>query len=144
MSIEVMWVLLSVLLGLTCIEQRIDCVYFFLIELLVLYSLSLSISPAYIPCKPKLSIKPAFLSFYSVSILASARYFLQSSTKAHQSAMHAFVEFECHFAQLSERDQGLAGANKFIMFVKSTHRNERKCIGVQLEDDDGANGLTEN
>ena len=29
-----------------------------------------------IPCKLKLSIEPAFLSFYSVSILASARYFL--------------------------------------------------------------------
>ena len=54
--------------------------------------------------------------------------------KTHQSAMHAFVEFECHFAQLSERDQGLVGVAKVLMFVKSIDRKERKTIGVQLED----------
>ena len=36
------------------------------------------------------------------------------------------------------------GANKVLMFVKSVDRKERKAIGVHLEDDDGANGLTEN
>ena len=61
-----------------------------------------------------------------------------SSTKTHHSVMHAFVEFECLFAQLSERDQGLVGANKVLMFVKSVDRKERKAIGIHLEDDDGA------
>ena len=55
--------------------------------------------------------------------------------------MHAFVEFECRFAQLSELDQRLVGEDKVLMFVKSINRNERKAIGIQLEDDDG--GLTE-
>ena len=64
-----------------------------------------------------------------------------SSMKTHHSAMHAFVEFECRFAQLSERDQRLVGDDKVLMFVKSINRNERKAIGIQLEDDDG--GLTE-
>ena len=36
------------------------------------------------------------------------------------------------------------GANKVLMFVKSVDRKERKAIGIHLEDDDGANGLTEN
>ena len=44
-----------------------------------LLSLSLFVSPVRIPCKLKLSIEPAFLSFYSVSILASTHYFLQTS-----------------------------------------------------------------
>ena len=66
-----------------------------------------------------------------------------SSLKTHQSAMHAFVEFECRFAQLSERDQRLVGVEKVLMFVKSIDRKERKAIGIRLEDDDGANGLTE-
>ena len=64
-----------------------------------------------------------------------------SSMKTHHSAMHAFVEFECRFAQLSELDQRLVGEDKVLMFVKSINRNERKAIGIQLEDDDG--GLTE-
>ena len=67
-----------------------------------------------------------------------------SSTKTHQSAMHAFIEFECRFAQLSERGQGLVGANKVLMFVKSIDRKQRKAIGVQLEDDDGVNDITKN
>ena len=66
-----------------------------------------------------------------------------SSLKTHQSAMHAFVEFECRFAQLSERDQRLVGVEKVLMFVKSIDRKERNAIGIRLEDDDGANGLTE-
>ena len=58
--------------------------------------------------------------------------------------MDAFVEFECRFAQLSKRDQGLVGANKVHMFVRSIDRNERKAIGIQLEDDNAVNGLTNN
>ena len=65
-----------------------------------------------------------------------------SSTKNHQSAMHAFVEFECCFAQLSKLDQRLVGDDKVLMFVKSINRSERNAIGIQLEDYDGANGLT--
>ena len=57
--------------------------------------------------------------------------------------MDAFVEFECRFAQLSERDQGLVGPNKVLMFVKSVDRKERKAIGIHLENDDGENGLTD-
>ena len=36
-----------------------------------------------------------------------------SSMKTHQSAMDAFVEFECRFAQLTELDQRLVGWIKF-------------------------------
>ena len=68
---------------------------------------------------------------------------LVSSMKTHQSAMYAFVEFECHFAKLSKRDQRLVGVDKVLMFVKSIDLKERKAIGIQLEDNDGANGLTE-
>ena len=58
--------------------------------------------------------------------------------------MHS-LSFECQFAQLSERDQGLVGVNKVLIIIKMIDRKERKAIGVQLEDDDdGANGLTEN
>ena len=61
-----------------------------------LLSLPLSVSLARIPCKPKLSIEPAFLSFYSVSILASARYFLQMGvvpwTKSSPSSYNEQVD----------------------------------------------------
>ena len=60
-----------------------------------------------------------------------------SSRKTHQSAMHAFVEFEYRFAQLSDRDRRLVRVSKVLLFVKSISRKERKPIGVQLEDDDG-------
>ena len=67
---------------------------------------------------------------------------LVSSMKTHQSAMHAFVEFECHFAKLSKRDQRLVGVDKVLMFVKSIDLKERKDIRIRLENDDGGNGLT--
>ena len=67
-----------------------------------------------------------------------------SSKKTHQTAMDAFVEFESRFAQLTERDQRLVGVDKALLFIKSIDRRERNSIGIQLEDDDGANGLTEN
>ena len=66
-----------------------------------------------------------------------------SLTKTHESVVHAFIEFECHFVQLSEWDQGLVGLDKVLLFVKLIDRKERKSIGIQLDDDDGANGLTE-
>ena len=64
--------------------------------------------------------------------------------KTHQSAMDAFLEFECRFAQLTGLDQRLVGVDKVLLFVKSIDRRERNAIGILLEDDDGANGLTEN
>ena len=66
-----------------------------------------------------------------------------SSLKTHQSVMHAFIEFESLFAKLSEWDQRLVGVNKVLVFVNSINLKERKAIGIRLEDDDGANGLTE-
>ena len=67
-----------------------------------------------------------------------------ASMKTHQSAMDAFLEFECRFAQLTGLDQRLVGVDKVLLFVKSIDRRERNAIGILLEDDDGANGLTEN
>ena len=63
--------------------------------------------------------------------------------KTYRSTTQAFLEFEHHFAQLSEREQRLVGKNKVLMFVKSIDRKEIMDIGIKLEDDDGANGLTE-
>ena len=42
-----------------------------------------------------------------------------SLVKTHQSAKQAFLEFEHHFAQLSEREQRLVGMDQFLMFVRS-------------------------
>ena len=67
-----------------------------------------------------------------------------ASMKTHQSAMDAFLKFECRFAQLTDLDRKLVGVDKVLLFVKSIDRKERNAIGNQLEDDDGANGLTEN
>ena len=67
-----------------------------------------------------------------------------SSMKTHHSAMHAFVEFECRFAHLTELDRRLVGVDKVLLLVKSIDQKQRKAIGIHLEDDDGANGLTEN
>ena len=58
--------------------------------------------------------------------------------------MHALIEFECRFAQRLEQDQRLVGLDKVLMFVKSIDLKERKATRIQLEDDDGANALTEN
>ena len=35
------------------------------------------------------------------------------------------------------------GEGKVLMFIRSIDRKERMDIGIKLEDDDGANGLTE-
>ena len=66
-----------------------------------------------------------------------------ASETTHQSATQAFLEFEHRFARLSEREQRLVGEDKVLMFVRSIDRKERMDIGIKLEDDDGANGLTE-
>ena len=66
-----------------------------------------------------------------------------TSAKTHQGATQAFVDFEHHFSQLSEREQRLVGVDKVLMFVKSIDRMERMAIGLKLEEDDGANGLIE-
>ena len=35
------------------------------------------------------------------------------------------------------------GANKVLLFVSSIDRAEREAIGIELQEDDGSNGLTE-
>ena len=67
-----------------------------------------------------------------------------SLMKTHQSVMDAFVEFECRFAHGAERYRILVGVDKVLLFVMSINQRERKSIGIHLEDEDGANGLTEN
>ena len=63
--------------------------------------------------------------------------------KIHQSTTHAFLEFERHFAQLSEWEQGLVRVDKVLMFVRLINWKERMAIGIKLKDKDGANGLIE-
>ena len=38
---------------------------------------------------------------------------------------------------------GLVGLDKVLMFVRSIDRKERMTIGIKLEDNDSANGFTE-
>ena len=45
--------------------------------------------------------------------------------------------------QLLEQDQRLVGVDKFLLFVQSIDQTERMAIRLELKDDDGANGLTE-
>ena len=66
-----------------------------------------------------------------------------ASSKTHQGAMQAFLDFESRFSQLSEQEQRLVGVDKVLMFVKSVDRRERMAIGLKFEEDDGANGLIE-
>ena len=66
-----------------------------------------------------------------------------ASEKTYRSATQVFLEFEHHFAQLSKREQRLVGMDKVLLFVKSIDRRKRMTIGVKLEEDGGANGLTE-
>ena len=44
--------------------------------------------------------------------------------------------------QLPEREQRLVGVDKVLLFVRSIDQAEREAIGIKLEDEDGANGLT--
>ena len=41
------------------------------------------------------------------------------------------------------REQRLVGADKVLLFVRSIDHAEREVIGIELEEDDGVNGLTE-
>ena len=66
-----------------------------------------------------------------------------ASEKTHRSATQSFLEFEHRFAQLSKREQRSMGVDKVLLFVRSIDRKERMDIGIELEDDDGENGLTE-
>ena len=66
-----------------------------------------------------------------------------SSTKTHQGATKVFQEFGRRFARLPEREQRLVGADKVLLFVRSIDRAEREAIGIELQEDDGANDLTE-
>jgi hypothetical protein len=54
-------------------------------------------------------------------------------TATHRGAAKAFKEFGRRFARLSERGQRLVGAD----------RADREAIGVELGEDDGADGPTE-
>ena len=65
-----------------------------------------------------------------------------ASTKTYRGATKAFREFGRRFARLPEREQRLVGADKVLLFVRSIERAEREAIRIELEDDDGANGLT--
>ena len=66
-----------------------------------------------------------------------------SATNTHRGAMKAFKEFKRHFARLPEREQRLLGADKVLLFVRPIERVEWEAMGIELEDDDGTNGLTE-
>ena len=66
-----------------------------------------------------------------------------ASAKTHRGAAKAFQEFGRRFARLPEREQRLVGADKVLLFVRSVDLKEREAIGIELEEDDGANGLTE-
>ena len=57
--------------------------------------------------------------------------------------MEAFREFDHQFSQLSDRDQELVGAVKVLLFLKSVNEKGRMAIFPDLEDDEGAYGLTE-
>ena len=48
-----------------------------------------------------------------------------ASAKIHHSATQAFLEFKRCFAELSEREQGLVGVDKVLMFVRSIDQKER-------------------
>ena len=66
-----------------------------------------------------------------------------ASVKAHRSAMEAFQEFECRFAQFSERDWRSVGADKVLLFLKTVHQEERMNLLFELQDDYKAHGVTE-
>jgi hypothetical protein len=66
-----------------------------------------------------------------------------ASAKRHRSAMEALREFERRFSQLSEWERRSVGADKVRLFLKTVHHEERMDILLELQDDDGAHGLTE-
>ena len=66
-----------------------------------------------------------------------------ASARRHRNAMEAFREFEDRFSQLSEWERRSVGADKVLLFLKTVHHEERMDIQFELQDDDGARGLTE-
>ena len=66
-----------------------------------------------------------------------------TATKRHRNAMEAFRLFEGRFSQLSEWERRSVGADKVLLFLKTVHHEERMDIQFELQDDDGARGLTE-
>jgi hypothetical protein len=66
-----------------------------------------------------------------------------TSARRHRNVMDAFREFEHRFSQLSEWEQRLVGADKVRLFLKTVHHEERADILFELQDDNGAHGLTE-
>ena len=66
-----------------------------------------------------------------------------TATKRHRNAMEAFRLFEGRFSQLSEWERRSVGADKVLLFLKTVHHEERMDILFELQDDDGAHGLTE-
>ena len=66
-----------------------------------------------------------------------------TSVNAPWSAMKAFREFEHRFVQLSDRDRRLVGADKVLLFFKLVDEKGRMTILSELEDDEGAYGLTQ-
>ena len=65
-----------------------------------------------------------------------------ASVKATRSAMKAFRKFEHRFAQLSDRDRRSLGTAKVLLFLKSVNKKGRMAILPDLEDNEGAYGLT--
>ena len=63
--------------------------------------------------------------------------------KTHSGVTKAFQEFGRRFAGLSEQEKRPVGADKVLLFVRSIDHTEREVIGIELEEDDRANGLTE-
>ena len=66
-----------------------------------------------------------------------------ASAKTHSGVTKAFQDFGRRFTRLPEREQRLVGADKVLLFVRSIDRAEREVIGIEHEEDDRANGLTE-
>ena len=66
-----------------------------------------------------------------------------ASAKTHRGANKAFLEFRRRFVRVLKREQRLVGMDKFLLFVRSIDHAKQEVIGIELEEEDGANGLTE-
>ena len=66
-----------------------------------------------------------------------------TSARTHHGAAKAFQDFGRHFARRSKREQRLVGRTKSCCFVRSIDRAKREAFGIELEEDVGVNGLTE-
>ena len=66
-----------------------------------------------------------------------------TSGKTHRGATKAFQEFERRFTRVPKREQRLVGMDNVLLFIRLIDRVEREAIGIELEDNNRANGLTE-